>query len=247
MGLGVELSVPFAFLAGIISFLSPCTLPILPSFLAYLSGVSPDQDSQEHVSSRNRMMISASLFVLGFTLVFVLLGASVSFLGKLLFEYQEILIKVSGVILIFFGLFLTGWLKIPMMYREFRPVQLKGKPAGHAGALAVGFTFGIGWTPCIGPVLGAILTIAGTSQGVRQGMFLLAVYSLGLAIPFLLSAWLFNSLLDFIQKFKRIMRAVHVGGGLVLAGMGGLLISGYFQILNSYASSLAPNWIVQWL
>ncbi len=247
MGLGLEVSFPLAFLAGIISFLSPCTLPILPSFLAYLSGVSPDQDSQEVVSSRGQMMISASLFVLGFTLVFVLLGASVSAVGKLLYQFQDTLIKVSGVLLIFFGLFLTGWLKIPFMYREFRPIQMKNRPVGYAGALAVGFTFGVGWTPCIGPILGAILTIAGTTQGVRQGMLLLSVYSLGLAIPFLLSAWLFHSLLDFIQKYKKAMRTVHVGGGLVLAGMGGLLITGYFQYLNTYASALTPNWIVQWL
>ena len=247
MGLELEISFPLAFLAGIISFLSPCTLPVLPSFLAYLSGVSRNQDSEEHVANRSQMMLSAFLFVLGFTLVFVLLGASVSALGKLLYQFQDTLIKVSGVLLIFFGLFLTGWLKIPFMYREFRPIQMKNKPVGYAGALAVGFAFGVGWTPCIGPILGVILTIAGTTQGVRQGMLLLSVYSLGLAIPFLLSAWLFHSLLDFIQKFKRIMRAVHVGGGLVLAGMGGLLVSGYFQYLNTYASALTPNWIVQWL
>ncbi len=124
---------------------------------------------------------------------------------------------------------------------------MKSNHVGYAGALAVGFTFGVGWTPCIGPILGAILTIAGTSQGVQQGMLLLAVYSMGLAIPLLLSAWLFHSLLDFIQSFKRIMIAVHVGGGLVLAAMGALLVTGYFQYLNTYATTLTPGWIVQWL
>ncbi len=247
MGLALEISFPLAFLAGLISFLSPCTLPILPSFLAYLSGASHQNHAQTQVIDRSQMMFSALLFVVGFTLVFVLLGASVSALGKLLFSYQETLIKASGILLIIFGLFLTGLLKIPFMHREFRPLQLKSNPAGKIGALAVGLAFGVGWTPCIGPILGAILTIAGTSQGVGQGMLLLSVYSLGLAIPFLLSAWLFHSLLDFIQKFKSLMRAVHVGGGLVLASMGALLFSGYFQYLNSYASALTPDWIVQWL
>jgi cytochrome c-type biogenesis protein len=247
MGIGFEVSFPLAFLAGIISFLSPCTLPILPSFLAYLSGTSQEDHAQAQTVARGQMMLSALFFVVGFSLVFILLGASISALGKLLFAYQTTLIKASGILLILFGVFLTGWVKIPFLYREFRPLELKSRPAGYAGALAVGFTFGVGWTPCIGPILGAILTIAGTSQGVRQGMLLLAVYSTGLAIPFLLSAWLFHSLLEFIQKFKKIMRAVHVGGGLVLASMGVLLVTGYFQYLNNYATTFTPDWIVQWL
>ncbi|MEE9275124.1 MAG: cytochrome c biogenesis protein CcdA [bacterium] len=247
MAFTVEVSYALAFLAGLLSFLSPCTLPILPSFLAYLSGSADAISPGAQAPPRSRMMINAVMFVFGFTVVFVLLGASVSAVGELLSAHQDVLTKGSGVLLIFFGLFLTGWLRIPFLYRELRPIQWKSRPAGYAGALAVGFAFGVGWTPCVGPILGAILTLAGASQGVGQGIRLLTVYSLGLAIPFLMSAWLFHSLLGFIQRFRKVMRGVHVGGGLVLAGMGVLLLSGYFQLLNSYASALTPAWIVSWL
>ena len=247
MGITAEVSVPLAFLAGLISFLSPCTLPIFPSFLAYLSGANPEELSGTEGSARMRIMLNAFLFVLGFSIVFILLGASVSALGKLLLSYQPLLVKLSGVLLISFGLLLTGWLRIPFMYREFHPIQIKSRPAGYTGALAVGIAFGVGWTPCIGPVLGAILTMAGTSQGVKEGILLLSVYSFGLAIPFLLGAWFFRSFLDFTQRFRGLARSLQIGGGLTLAGMGLLLLTGYFQVLNNYALALTPGWIVRWL
>ncbi|MFQ5895490.1 MAG: cytochrome c biogenesis CcdA family protein, partial [Nitrospinota bacterium] len=244
MGFSTEVGAFIALAGGVFSFLSPCLLPIVPSFLAYLSGTSFENLEEGGTLERRGLVLNALMFVLGFSLVFVALGASASFIGRLLFHYQDWLIEASGVLILLLGLFLMGVFRLPFLGREYRPIQLKNKPAGYLGSLVVGFAFGVGWTPCIGPVLGAILTLAGTAQGVGRGVLLLSFYSMGMAIPFLLSALLFRSFLSFFQGYKRFIQAVHVGGGAVLAAVGVLLLSGYFQYLNIYAAYLTPSWIV---
>ena len=224
------------------SFLSPCVLPLVPSYLSFVTGMSLE-DLQGGVDRRATFMHSL-LFVLGFSIIFIALGASASFLGRYLNEYEVLIARVGGAVIIVLGLHLTGVFKIVPLLRE-RRVHVNDKPAGYLGTIGVGAAFGAGWTPCIGPVLGAILTLASTQDTVWAGVRLLSVYSLGLAIPFLISALALDLFLSAFSRFRRFLPAVEKGAGVMLIILGLLLVTGTFTLLNTYLLPLTPDWILE--
>lgn len=240
----MNLSVLVAMSAGLFSFLSPCVLPLFPSYLSFITGMSFEEFKDQSVarSTRRKVMLHSLFFILGFSAVFITLGASFSALGSLLLQYQTLIRKIGGILIIFFGLYIMGLFKIPLLAR-YAQVHLQDKPAGYLGSLLVGLSFAIGWTPCVGPILGAILTLASTSGEVNQGMMLLGAYSLGLGIPFFLSSLALHKFLHLFQRFNRYIQAVHVTGGVILVVAGILLYTGYMTILNTYALQLTPQWL----
>lgn len=237
-----ELSIPIAFLAGIASFLSPCVLPLVPGYISMLSGASIEELKNEASGELLRRVLRNSLaFVAGFSLVFVLLGASATWVGQFLRAHQSTFNIIAGIVVVIFGLHLTGLVKIPLLYREAR-LNTGAPRRGLGGAFLVGFAFAFGWTPCIGPILAAILAIAAQRQTVFQGMFLLAVYSAGLAVPFLLTSLGLSSFLKFYKGFRKHLQTVEVTSGVLLILLGTLMafnkltiLSGYFSFLNRFA------------
>ena len=246
MGSGESVTIWVAMGAGILSFLSPCVLPIFPSYLSFVTGISFGElsGSVANATTRRAIILNSLCFILGFSLVFMALGASFSLLGRLLFDYQLILRKVGGVLVILFGLYIAGALKLPFLMRNIR-VELKDRPAGYLGAFIIGVTFAAGWTPCVGPILGSILLYASTAKTATTGVVMLGAYSLGLAIPFFLSALALNRFLGVFDRFKRLMPAVSVAGGLFLVVVGTLLLTNYFTLLSTYALRLTPQWLWQ--
>lgn len=243
---GEALTIWMALGAGILSFLSPCVLPIFPSYLSFVTGLSFGELSGpvDNVKTRRAIIVNALCFIFGFSVVFMSLGASFSLLGRLLFDYQQILKKVGGVLVILFGLYIAGFLKLPFLARTFR-LELQDRPAGYLGAFIVGVTFAAGWTPCVGPILGSILLYASTAKTANTGILMLGAYSLGLAIPFFLSALALNRFLDYFDRFKRLLPVVSAIGGIFLVVVGSLLLTNYFTILSAYALRLTPQWLWQ--
>lgn len=234
----VALSLVVAFAAGLLSFLSPCVLPLVPSYVGFLTGMTLPE-----VEARRRMALShALLFVAGFSLVFILLGASATALGRALNYYQVWLQRLGGALIIGFGLICLGVVKTGLVNRE-RRVQLEHKPVGYLGSALVGMAFAAGWTPCIGPVLGGILSLAATSTDVERGMLLLAVYSAGLALPFLVAALAVDSFLRWFARFRPLLPWVMriSGGMLVLVGL--LLMTGEFTRLAGWLQGLTPDFL----
>ena len=237
-----SVSVLVALMAGVFSFLSPCVLPLVPSYLSFVTGMSLE-DLQEGVD-RRATLIHSLLFVAGFSIIFITLGASASFLGVFLRYYEVWIARIGGVLILVLGLHLTGIFRIAPLMRE-RRVHVNDKPAGYLGTLGVGAAFGAGWTPCIGPVLGAILTLAGTQDTVWAGVILLSVYSLGLAIPFLLSALALDLFLGAFGKFRRFLPVVEKASGIMLIILGVLLATGSFTLLSTYLVRFTPEWVLQ--
>jgi cytochrome c-type biogenesis protein len=227
-----------AFAAGVLSFLSPCVLPLVPSYLGFLTGMT-----LEEMSGRRRMaMVHALLFVFGFALIFVILGASATALGSALKYYQVWLQRVGGVLIILFGLYAMGVLKLPFLQMEQR-VHLDRKPIGYLGSVLVGMAFAAGWTPCIGPILGGILGMAATQGDVGRGMALLGAYSAGLAVPFLAAAWAMEAFLDWFQKFRKYLPWVMRLSGLLLIFVGLLMVTGEFTRLAGWLQGLTPGFL----
>ena len=230
------LSFMVAFVAGLLSFLSPCVLPLVPSYVGFITGMTLPE-----VSGRRRAaLLHALLFVAGFSLVFILLGASATALGRALNYYQIWLQRVGGVLIIIFGFLCLGVFKVGVLNQE-RRVHLEHKPVGYLGSALAGVAFGAGWTPCIGPVLGAILGLAATTSDVSRGMQLLAVYSAGLALPFLIAAVAVESFLDWFQGFRRYLPWVMRLSGLILIVVGVLLVTGEFTRLAGWLQGLTPE------
>jgi cytochrome c-type biogenesis protein len=213
-----------ALAAGVVSITSPCCLPLMPGYLAYVSGTSGEQ-TVGGVALRTRVVGSALLFVLGFALVFTLLGAGLSVFGAPLIARREFLIRIAGVFIIIMGLVTAGVLRIPFMRRELR-MDLRRVRPGPGGAVPLGMAFAIGWTPCIGPVLAGILTAAATAEGAWSGASLLFVYSLGLGIPFVLLALGYTRANRAVTWLRRHGRGVELVGGVILVVMGVLMITG---------------------
>lgn len=232
-----------AFSAGLLSFLSPCVLPLVPSYATFITGMSLDElRDAETTRTRRAVLVHGVLFVLGFTLVFMILGASATFLGSLLAYASRWVERVGGVMLILFGLYLVGVLRLPGAGREWR-MHLANKPVGYLGTLLVGITFGAGWTPCIGPVLGGILTLAATRGSMVEGMGLLAVYSAGLAIPFLLSTVLIERFLTTFKRIRQWLPWINRVSGAMLLVLGVLLFTGSFSTLSAMLSRWTPEWL----
>lgn len=221
--MGLDISYTMALLAGLLSFLSPCVLPLVPPYLCFLGGTSLDQftDGGKVETGLQRHMVLAALsFVLGFTAVFVALGATASVLGRMIAEHMDVLAYAAGAMIIVMGLHFLGLINLPLLNREAR-YHAEARPAGMAGAFLIGVAFAFGWTPCIGPVLAAILAVAASSETVDLGMTLLATYSLGLGIPFVAAAFAVKPFLRFMSRFRRHLGAVEkvMGGALVLTGV----------------------------
>ena len=234
----MEFMIALAIGAGLLSFLSPCVLPLVPSYVGFLTGMTLDE-----TTSRRRLALAhALLFVAGFSLVFMLLGASATALGGALRHYQVWLQRAGGVLIILFGLVCLGVFKIGLLEQE-RRIQLQHKPVGFLGSALVGMAFAFGWTPCIGPVLGAILGLAATSADVSRGMLLLGVYSAGLAVPFLAAAFALDAFLEWFQRFRRYLPWVMRVSGALLVFVGLLLVTGEFTRLAGWLQGLTPDFI----
>jgi len=234
----VALGVAVAFAAGLLSFLSPCVLPLVPSYIGFLTGMTLPEMS----ARRRTALLHGICFVVGFSLVFILLGASATALGRALNYYQIWLQRLGGVLIILFGLVCLGVFKADFLTQE-RRVHLEQKPVGYLGSVLVGMAFGAGWTPCIGPVLGAILGLAATSGEVSRGMLLLAFYSAGLAVPFLVAAVAVESFLGWFQRFRRYMPWVMRVSGALLVFVGILLLSGEFTRLAGWLQGFTPEFL----
>jgi len=236
-----ELGIPIAFLAGVVSFLSPCVLPLVPGYISMLSGATIEElKAGGSASLVGRILRNSLAFIVGFSIVFVALGASASWVGKFLRTHQTTFNIFAGALIIIFGLHLTGLVKIPLLYREAR-LNTGAPRRGLVGAFLLGFAFAFGWTPCIGPILAAILTLAAQRQTLFQGMFLLAIYSAGLAIPFLLTSLGLSQFLKLYVGFRKYLQVVEVASGVLLIALGALMafnrltvISGYFSFLNRF-------------
>ncbi len=238
--MGSEITYIGVLLAGLISFLSPCVLPLVPPYLCFLAGTSLEELTDgDKVSSGTtaRVFSSAVMFVMGFTVVFVAFGAAASWIGQLIFDYQRPLTIAAGIVIIIMGLHFLGLFRLAFVNREVR-YHHATKPAGPFGAFAVGLAFAFGWTPCIGPVLGTILAIASVEDQVGYGALLLAIYSLGIGIPFLIAALAVGPFLRFMRNFKKHLGLVEkaMGGMLVLTGI--LFLTGSFTIF--------ANWLIEW-
>jgi cytochrome c-type biogenesis protein len=234
-----EISGMIAFSAGLLSFASPCVLPLVPSYITYITGVSFKELTEVEARSKLRWAtISHSFcFIIGFSLVFVLMGASATYLGQLLVQYQYWIMKGGGVLIILLGIHFTGIINIPFLHIEKR-FEMRKRPLGYVGSFVVGVVFAAGWTPCIGPILSTILIYASTSKSVMTGILLLTYYSVGLGIPFFLSSLAFNSFLSAFDKIKRYMRVINIVSGLFLIGIGILFLTDTFQEINSYLNML---------
>lgn len=230
--------------AGLLSFLSPCVLPLFPSYLALIGGLSFDELRSADESARLRFQVvrNALAFILGFSLVFVALGASFSVLGQILFRYQHMVRQIGGFLIILFGLSIAGVLRIPWLARE-RRFRLAGQEGKAVGAAIVGVTFGAAWTPCVGPILGSILLLATTANSTLDGVKLLAAYAAGLAIPFLLASLAVERSLRFTTRFKRWLPLVDKVAGAMLVVMGVLVFTNYVSVLNTYFIRLTPEWL----
>ena len=253
-----------ALIAGLLSFFSPCILPLVPAYFTFITGftledltgdrsseirtrvvistlsyvlgfsnTSENPNTYERVEIRTRVVISTLSYVLGFSLVFVLFGASASYIGGLIFKYRGWIRVIGGALIILLGVHLTGLIRIRGLDFEKR-IHLERKPLHFFGTFLVGMAFGAGWSPCIGPLLGSILIIAGSQQTVWQGVMLLSVYSLGLAIPFLIMSIFINFILTFMKKASRILRYVHVSAGILLIIVGLLLITDKLVFLSGF-------------
>ncbi len=238
----LEVSIGAAVLAGVVSFLSPCVLPLVPPYLCFISGTSLEELSQPGATAavqQRRTLLAALMFVLGFTTVFVLLGASAAVLGQLLRSNLTLLSQIAGLAIIVMGLHFLGLFKLGFLNREVR-YHSAMKPAGLLGAYAIGLAFAFGWTPCIGPVLAVILSLAASEQDVAKGAGLLAVYSLGLGIPFLLAAAGVGTFLGFLSGFRQHLRAVErvMGGLLVLTGV--MFLTGSMQVMSYWLLEQFP-------
>lgn len=228
-----DISIPMAFLAGFLSFLSPCVLPLLPSYVSFITGVSFEKLTSGEDRKRVRFLtITNSLaFVSGFSAVFISLGASSSFIGQLLYKYQEWLRIGGGILVIVFGLFISGIIKLDFLLKE-RRVHLHGRPAGYLGSFLIGMTFAAAWSPCIGPILGAILLYAAAEGSTSYGLKLLSVYSLGLALPFFISSLAINIFLSYSKVLYRFMRVIMLLSGLLLIIFGVMLLSNKVRELS---------------
>ncbi len=225
-------TLPLAFIAGVLSFLSPCVLPLVPSYLAYVGGGE----------ARRGVVVRSSLyFALGFSLIFVGLGASASLLGGLLSAYRRELTVVGGLLIIFFGVVMLG-ARVPWLQRDVR-VRFSGETRTPLGAVLLGMAFAAGWTPCIGPILGAALTLAATSGGLGQGVTLLTVYALGLALPFVLAAAALTSFTRFSKSFRRHLPWVERISGAILIVAGTMLLTGTYTALNGTLIRYTPDWL----
>jgi cytochrome c-type biogenesis protein len=226
-----------AFLAGLVSFLSPCVLPLVPGYVSLISGAGVEELQSQEGKLLRKVMVNSIGFILGFSVVFVTLGAISTEVGQLMAMYKSKLAVVAGVVIIVFGLHLTGIFRINALYSDKRLHNVKGGSTPW-GSFLIGFAFAFGWTPCVGPILAVILGFAAAQDSVYKGILLLAVYSSGLAVPFLLTSVGISGFLKFYSRFRSHMHALEVASGALLIALGLLLVLGRFTLISSYLSFL---------
>jgi cytochrome c-type biogenesis protein len=226
-----------AFLAGLVSFLSPCVLPLVPGYVSLISGAGVEELKSQESQLFRKVMTNSIGFILGFSIVFITLGAISTEVGQLLARYKSLLSEIAGVVIILFGLHLTGIFKIKALYMDARLHSVKGSSTPW-GAFVIGFAFAFGWTPCVGPILAVILGFAAAQDSVFKGIVLLAVYSLGLAVPFLLTSLGIGRFLKFYSRFRAHMHALEIASGVLLIFLGILLVMGRFTLISNYLSFL---------
>ena len=229
-----------AFAAGVLSFLSPCVLPIIPGYLSFMTGLTTRQLTDERPPT-SVVLVPSVLFVVGFSLVFVALGASASVLGQFLSEYRSVLMRVGGVLVFAFGLLMIGVIKVPWLYGEARVDLERSRAFGKGAALVMGMAFAAGWTPCVGPILGTILALAAGSGGAVHGAALLLAYSLGLGVPFILTALLFGRLTGLLRWLNRHSLVINRVAGAVLMVLGVLIFSGQLGRLAGWFTRVLPS------
>lgn len=227
-----------AFVAGLASFLTPCVLPLVPGYVSLISGAGIEELQTAEAKLLRKVMLNSVAFILGFSVVFISLGAISTEVGQLLARYKTVLGEVAGVVIILFGLHLTGIFRIKALYSDKRLHSVKGSST-VAGAFVIGFAFAFGWTPCVGPILAVILGFASQEDSVAKGILLLTIYSLGLAVPFLLTSLLMERFLKFYSRFRTHMHALEVASGTLLVALGVLLVMGRFSLLSRYFSFLS--------
>jgi cytochrome c-type biogenesis protein len=238
-----SISVPLIFVAGLLSFFSPCLLPLVPIYLGYLSGSSLSGDA---TPSQWQVLSHALFFVAGFTLVFVILfGLPATILANALQAYSSLITRVGGVVLILFGLHVLGIVTVPVLNVTRRAEVGRGMEPGYLRSILFGVTFAAGWTPCIGPLLGTVMTLSFTEPSQAMGFFL--VYALGLATPFLVTAAVLTWAVGWLKRLNRHMQVVKIVSGLLMMGVGILLVSDRFSVLNSYFIRITPEWLLQYM
>ena len=230
-----SLGLTLAFGAGLLSFVSPCVLPLIPSYLTFVTGVGLD----ELANARRAALLHSLLFVLGFTLIFVTLGASATVLGRLLLHQRIWLTRFGGLLVVVFGLYLLRALRVSSFDRD-RRVHLVNKPVGYLGTVFVGVAFGAGWTPCLGPILGTILTYTASTADLSRGLALLLAYSFGLAMPFLLAALAIERFFGAVTRLRPHLARVSQVSGALLVLVGIVMMLDYFTVLGSYLQSVTP-------
>jgi cytochrome c-type biogenesis protein len=229
----------FAIVAGVLSFVSPCVLPLLPAYLGYMTGLSAEQlAEQRDAATRARALGQSLAFVAGLAIVFTLLGASATLLGRLLHQQLAILTQLGGLLVVVFGLHLAGLVRIPLLYRQARADVSAARGRGPLGALLLGAAFAAGWTPCVGPFLGSLLTLASQEQTVASGTVLLFAYALGLGLPFVLAGLATERAISLTRALRPRLRAIEVGSGLLLVAMGLLLLTGQLAQLSALFTRL---------
>lgn len=225
-------SFPAAFLAGLLSFFSPCVLPLIPAYFTFITGYSLEELTEGNIAIRKKVILSTISFVLGFSVVFILMGGSASYLGGLIFKHKDLIRIIGGVLIIILGIHLTGAFRIRSLEFEKR-IQIQKKPIHFLGTFVIGMAFGAGWSPCIGPLLGSILIVAGSQETIGQGMVLLGVYSAGLALPFVIISVFINFLLVFMKRATRVLKYVNVVAGILLILVGLVLVTNKLYLFSS--------------
>lgn len=240
-----EVSIPLAFLGGILSFVSPCVLPLVPSYISFVTGISFEEltgEGEENSKLKKVILLNSLMFILGFSTVFVvILGSSAQLLGSLFMEYQDLVRKIGGLVIILLGIHIIGIINFNILQRDKRLHFFKEKPSGLLGSFLVGIGFAAGWTPCIGPILSAIFAVAATSDNPWSGMVLFVAYSAGLAIPFLLTSLGINTFLKHFSRLKRHMRIISIVTGIFLIVTGLLIFTNSLGIIAGYLNSLIPS------
>ncbi len=240
-------SLPFpiaAFFAGVLSFLSPCVLPLVPGYVSLISGATVEELKTKDRKLLNTVLLHSIMFILGFTVVFVMLGAVATTVGQLIKSYKKELTWIAGAVIFVFGLHLTGLIKIKALYADKRMHSVQGGKS-PLGAFLVGFAFAFGWTPCVGPILAPILTMAASSDTASKGVLLLWIYSLGLAVPFLFTSILLDRFMEFYGGFRRHLHKVEVVSGVFLMVIGVLFVTHRFTILSGWLNKVFPDWLTR--
>lgn len=245
MEAGSGISSLIAFSAGFLSFVSPCVLPLLPSYVSFITGLSMDELTKGGDKARVKGIIirNSLIFIAGFSFVFILLGASATLIGQILITYQALIRKVGGTIVVLLGFYIMGLLRMDLLSSE-KKIHLEGRPAGYLGSFLVGITFAAGWTPCVGPILGGILLYASTSGSVMSGISLLSAYSIGLGLPLFITSLGVNTFITYFKKINKYIRFVSLASGLFLILVGVMIFTDSFTLITAFLAKYGIGWYI---